>query len=229
MYVRHFGFMLDEHDTTPDDEPQAGLRRRPRRVMRAVEVEVGVKKGGWEGDEKAPKRKPSLEKRERKKDKQSPRVGHQRGAGRACAGMKREARRAGPRTDSSAPTKRERGIRAQGRGTIVETRRGDKNREPPPTHGQQHQQRPTRERKKEEADGKEERTLSTSPALHSLEIPEGCLGLDPIACLTSFRAKSHYRLQHLNITGRRKLIQSAYRTDEEDDSESDGQTHSDAD
>ncbi|KAJ6512597.1 hypothetical protein C8R45DRAFT_323869 [Mycena sanguinolenta] len=53
--------------------------------------------------------------------------------------------------------------------------------------------------------------LLTVPALRSLEIPERCIGLDPVHYLISFLAKSHCRLQILDITGRRRLMPSRYR------------------
>ncbi|KAJ6512596.1 hypothetical protein C8R45DRAFT_323852 [Mycena sanguinolenta] len=54
--------------------------------------------------------------------------------------------------------------------------------------------------------------LLNVPALRSLTIRERCLArLDPIGCLTSFIAKSHCRLQILDILGRRRLMPSTYR------------------
>ncbi|KAJ6512589.1 hypothetical protein C8R45DRAFT_1087737 [Mycena sanguinolenta] len=53
--------------------------------------------------------------------------------------------------------------------------------------------------------------LLTMPALRSLAIRESCIWLDPIGHLTSFIARSHCRLQILEIIGRRGLMPSAYR------------------
>ncbi|KAJ6512598.1 hypothetical protein C8R45DRAFT_960835 [Mycena sanguinolenta] len=54
--------------------------------------------------------------------------------------------------------------------------------------------------------------LFTMPTLRSLTVPERCLGLDPVVFLNAFLAKSHCRLQYLDITGRRSRIRSTYRT-----------------
>ncbi|KAF7374306.1 F-box domain-containing protein [Mycena sanguinolenta] len=53
--------------------------------------------------------------------------------------------------------------------------------------------------------------LFTVPTLRSLELREPCIWPDPIGYLTSFIARSHCRLQTLEITGRRRIHDDAYR------------------